>query len=307
MSDVALRAPAEVVANAEFDELVSKADPNVQKHKELFNEIGKHCHLAEAAYSSLRGIIDVLRKDAVFLADEASFQVAKMYIWEHHVQAKSDTVDQYTRNLRALLRCPAENVPLLPSITGSLPHWQGVGDEVDCLLNVSRDGVSREITLEWWHCIILEAAACKSVLVYWVGSPPKEGTRRQQKGARCNPSTVLRKDLRSHRHDAYSGSDGRYNVVFIRQQYISQAHGSNPVSRVQGVAVEVGAEPLGSPKPKPSPAGKGNKSGEAKPNPPKPEPKKQPASPKPEPKKQPAPRPAGKGKPNVEPGLGLGV
>ena len=301
-------------SNEEFDQLVSKADPNVPKNKSLFNDIGQHCCEAEQTYSSLRRIIMQLRDDDVFLADEASFHVAKMYIWEAHNGAKSETIDQYVRNLRALLRCQPEQVPMLPSITGTLPHWQCVGDEVDCLLDVARASGSRDLTLEWWHCIILSVAGTKSVLVYWVGIPPKSGTRRQLQNKQCNPSTVLRKDLRSHWHDAYVGHDLQYNAAWIRQQYISQTHGSDPVCIVPDAAIEVVEDDQGKQKPPGDSArcasGKGdgktsNGDGksESKQNPPKPPRLK----PKPKGKKDPAPLPAdksngsGKGKPNMEP------
>jgi hypothetical protein len=221
----------------EFEQLVQWANPKVNEHKQLFNDIGMHCEGVDGAYKSLRSIIDTLRGDDVFLEDEASIQVAKSYIWEKYPDAASDTIDRYMSNLRHLLRCPSEHVPELPSITGSLAPWQVVGDSVDCLLDISRN--QNVLTLEWWHCVIVDAGKGPTVVVFWVGTPPKEGSRRQLHSGRCNPSIVRRKDLRSHREDAYYGPDARYTVSYIRQHYISQRHGLQPLVSVK---VPVGEE-----------------------------------------------------------------
>lgn len=126
---------------------------------------------------------------------------------------------------------PTRKVPQHPSITGTLPHWQGVGDEVDCLLSVARDQ-QRELILEWWYCVVIKEAGPKTVQVFWVGTPPKLGSRRQLASGGCNPSIVLRKHLRSHRGDAYFGGNTIYNVAFIRQNYIPQQHGAAPLVSV---------------------------------------------------------------------------
>lgn len=288
----------------DFDQLVQWAHPKVQHHKQLFNDIGMHCQHVDGTYKSLRTIIDILRGDQVFLEDEASIQVAKSYIWEKHAGALSDTIDRYVSNLRQLLRCPEEHVPLLPSITGSLPPWQVVWDSVDCLIDVARDK-SRDLTLEWWHCVIVEADKGPTVMVFWVGVPPKAGSRRQIRSARCNPSIVQRKDLRSHREDAYCGPAGMYTVEYIRQNYIAQRHGFEPRVSVKRPAGEDGPVDVGKGQVGSNDCGNGSEGGSAgasaKGSAPASKLPSEPSKKKPALRPRvssgtPAPRPAGKGK-----------
>ena len=217
------------MAHIEFDQVAARADPNVILNKDLFNQIGLHCSGLEEAYGSLRNIIEELREKQIYLLDEPSLQVAKSYIWETHQKANPAAIDKYLGNLCQLLRCPPDKVPEHPCITGTLPHWQSVGDEVDCLLTVARDlHNQRDLDLEWWYGVVIKDTSPKTVEVFWVGTPPKDGSRRQVTSAKCNPSIVRRKHLRSHKDDAYHGCDSVYSVAYIRQTYIYQQHGADP-------------------------------------------------------------------------------
>lgn len=273
--------PSGELAHMEFDQLVLLADPSVKANKHLFNQIGLHCSGLEDAYGSLRIIIDQLRAQRIYLLTDPSLQVAKSYIWESHRKASSAAIDKYVSNLCHLLRCPSDKVPDHPCITGTLPNWQSVGDEVDCLLTVARElHNQRDLDLEWWYGVVIREISPKAVEVFWVGTPPKDGSRRQVVSAKCNPSIVKRKHIRSHRDDAYHGGNEQFSVAYIRQNCLPKQHVADPFvsddyGRKAAVVEPGGANgsssggsaapkgPIATPKPKPPVKGP-NKLGKGK-------------------------------------------
>ena len=113
------------------------AGPQVLQNKASFQKIGTtECQKMDAAYNSLRGIVDDFRTKKIYLDDTASIITASIYIADKHDRASVATIDRYVSNLRQLLRSPPEIFPANPSITVSLPAWQTVGDQVDVLVRV---------------------------------------------------------------------------------------------------------------------------------------------------------------------------
>ena len=206
----------------EFSVVEGKADKNVKENQALFKSIGEHCASMDASCESLRVIVDQLRSKRIFLEDEASRTVAKMYIYSGHQSAKPDSLDKYCRNLCALLRCSPECVPDRPSITGSLPAWYAIGDEVDAL-----------IADEWWHAVVVDVKP-RTVRVYWVGCAPQARSRRMSKAQSLdiNPGKVDPKTLRWHQDDAKAGKSPKHDVTWIKDTYTAKEFGQPAQGRI---------------------------------------------------------------------------
>lgn len=205
------------------------ADPKVKENKKLFHQIGVECKTMDAAYSSLRGIVDKFRQQNIYLDDPPSIVTASYYIAEKHDKASVDTIDRYVSNLRQLLRCPPDIVPANPSITLSLPAWVTVGDQVDVPLKVNgRD--------ELWHGVVV-STGLKQCHIYWVGCPAYKSTKRQNNG---NPVKMDRQILRWHQQGAArEGAFPEYSVSWIKSNYIPKSWGTPPVQIVD----DEGGEP----------------------------------------------------------------
>ena len=198
------------------------ADPKVKENKKLFHQIGVECKTMDAAYSSLRGIVDKFRQQNIYLDDPPSIVTASYYIAEKHDKASVDTIDRYVSNLRQLLRCPPDIVPANPSITLSLPAWLTVGDQVDVPLKINgRD--------ELWHGVVV-STGLKQCHIYWVGCPAFKSTKRKMNG---NPVKMDRQILRWHQQGAAREGDyPEYSVSWIKSNYISKSWGTPPVQIV---------------------------------------------------------------------------
>jgi hypothetical protein len=214
------------------------ADPKVRDNKNLFHQIGAECKKMDAAYSSLREIVDNFRRQNIYLDDTPSIITASYYIAEKHDEASVDTIDRYVNNLRQLLRCPPDIVPANPSITVSLPAWQTVGDQVDVPLKINgRD--------EIWHGVVVSAGV-KSCLIYWVGCPVYKVTKRQESSMNGNPVKVDRRVLRWHQHGASKeGECSEYSVAWIKDNYFCKSWGKQPK-----VVVCISDDEGGEPRPK---------------------------------------------------------
>ena len=82
------------------------ADPKVKENKGLFHQIGAECKKMNAAYTSLREIVDKFRQQNMYLdEDPPSIVTASYYISEKHEDASVESIDKYVSNLRQLLRC----------------------------------------------------------------------------------------------------------------------------------------------------------------------------------------------------------
>jgi hypothetical protein len=201
-----------------------QADPKVVSNKKLFNDIGVQCKKMDAAFTSLRTIVDSLREQSVFLDDPASVITAGLYIAEKHNDAKVDSINRYVSNLKQLLRCPPEILPANPSITVSLPAWQTVGDEVDVSITVNKQ-------LQVWHGVVVTVGSPRSCHVYWVGCPIFKATSRRQAEAMIgNPVKVDRKSTRWHQPGAGAreGDFPTFSVDWIKDTYIPKRYGEQP-------------------------------------------------------------------------------
>ena len=206
----------------DFSEVEAKADQNVKENQGLFKSIGEHCASMDASCESLRVIVDQLRSKRIFLEDEASRTVAKMYIYSGHKKAKPESLDKYCRNLCALLRCSPDSVPDRPSITGSLPAWYAIGDEVDAL-----------IADEWWHAVVVDVKP-RTVRVYWVCFAPQALSRRASRtqSLEMNPGKADPKTLRWHQDDAKAGKSPNHDVTWIKNTYTAKEFGQPAQGRI---------------------------------------------------------------------------
>ena len=211
------------ISHADAAMYAEMADPKVHQHKQLFHDIGVQCLKMDAAYQSLREIVDKLREERVFLDDPASIITASLYIAEKHEDASVESITRYVGNLRHLITCPPDIVPENPSITVSLPAWQTVGDEVDVSIRVNNRS-------EVWHGVVVSAGNHRSCHVYWVGCPIIKASKRQAKAMAGNPVKVDRRATRWHQPGA-GASEGdfpQYSVSWIKDNFIPKRYGAQP-------------------------------------------------------------------------------
>jgi hypothetical protein len=168
-----------------------------------------------AAYTSLREIVDKFRQQNIYLDDPPSIITASYYISEKYEDASVDYIDRYVSNLRQLLRCPPDIIPANPSITDSLPAWATVGDQVDVPLKING-------RYEIWHGVVVSTGV-RSCHIYWVGCPAYAATKRQKSKMDENPVKVDRRILRWHQHgSAREGDCHEYSVSWINANHCAQ-------------------------------------------------------------------------------------
>jgi hypothetical protein len=190
---------------------------------ELFKSVGQSCEVLEGACSNLRNVVVELHRRGITLNKPSVFESAMKWIaagYGARAAPSDEVLRRYAKTLNGFLLMPKALLPDNPILTGSLPAWFMMGDEVACY-----------DAGEWWHAVVIQdiPKGGKKVNVFWVGwAESTAGSARSSKSPGSsgselykNPSFVNRDAVRSFVDcpNVKCGRLGNFSVPWIHKHY----------------------------------------------------------------------------------------
>jgi hypothetical protein len=190
---------------------------------ELFKSVGQSCEVLEGACSNLRNVVVELQRRDITLNKPSVFESAMKWIaagYGARAAPSDEVLRRYAKTLNGFLLMPKALLPDNPILTGSLPAWFMMGDEVACY-----------DAGEWWHAVVIQdiPKGGKRVNVFWVGwAESTAGSARSSKSPGSsgsevykNPSFVNRDAVRSFVDcpNVKCGRLGNFSVPWIHKRY----------------------------------------------------------------------------------------